>query len=99
MALVERSEQSKRDVLAIWVHIAERNFNAADNLLHQFDARLSDIAEMPGMGRERDDLMSGLRSFPVGDYVLFYRTIPGGIELVRVLHGARDLRDQFRQGF
>jgi toxin ParE1/3/4 len=37
----------------------------------------------------------GLRSFPVGNYVVFYRIVPEGIELVRVLHGARDLRRLF----
>jgi toxin ParE1/3/4 len=43
------------------------------------------------MGANRDRLGSGLRSFPVGNYLVFYRTVPDGIELVRLLHGARDL--------
>jgi toxin ParE1/3/4 len=38
-----------------------------------------------------------LRSFPIGNYLAFYRDIAGGIELVRVLHGARKLtRKLFR---
>ncbi len=32
----------------------------------------------------------GLRSFTVSPYILFYRPVPDGIRLVRVLHGARD---------
>jgi len=48
------------------------------------------------MGRLRDELADGLRSFPVGRYVIFYRPIPKGIEIVRVLHGARDLDAIFR---
>jgi toxin ParE1/3/4 len=43
------------------------------------------------MGRKRDELISGLRSFPVGRYLIFYSTLPDGIEAVRVLHSARDL--------
>jgi toxin ParE1/3/4 len=35
-------------------------------------------------------LASGLRSFPVGRYVIFYMPTPKGVEIVRVLHGARD---------
>ena len=39
----------------------------------------------------RQELRPELFSFPVGRHLLFYRPQPGGIVLVRVLHGARDL--------
>jgi len=44
------------------------------------------------MGRTRDELVPGLRSLPFGRYVIFYRALDDGSEIVRVLHGARDLR-------
>lgn len=47
------------------------------------------------MGRARDELAAGLRSFPIGHYVLFYERVTDGIALVRVLHGARDINSQF----
>ena len=34
-------------------------------------------------------------NFPVGNYILFYREVPDGIDLVRVIHGARDIPDIF----
>jgi len=43
------------------------------------------------MDRCRDELAPGLRSLPVGNYVVFYRGREGGIEVIRVLHGARDI--------
>ena len=43
------------------------------------------------MGRQRDELAPTLRSFPVGRYVIFYRSIEGGIEVARVLSAYRDL--------
>jgi toxin ParE1/3/4 len=46
-------------------------------------------------GRERPELAPRLRSFPAGRYVLFYRPIGGGIEIVRVLHGSRDIDSIF----
>lgn len=49
------------------------------------------MAAQPNMGRGRDELTEGLRSLPVGRYVIFYRHIPGGVEIIRVLHGSRDL--------
>jgi toxin ParE1/3/4 len=54
------------------------------------------LAEHPGAGPARDELMRGLRSFPVGNYLLLYRPAIDGIELVRVSHGARNLRRLFR---
>ena len=53
------------------------------------------LAENPEMGRTRNDLETNLRSFPVGNYVIFYEVIVGGIEVLRVLHGARDIPDIF----
>jgi toxin ParE1/3/4 len=41
--------------------------------------------------------MAGLRSFPVGRYVIFYLTVPGGIQIVRVLLGARDVETTFSE--
>ncbi|WGM40609.1 Toxin ParE3 [Caulobacter sp. NIBR1757] len=49
------------------------------------------LAEFPNAGPARDDLAPGLRSFAVYPYVLFYRPITGGIEVVRVLDGRRNI--------
>jgi toxin ParE1/3/4 len=47
---------------------------------------------MPGIGTARDDdIAPGIRSFPVGNYLILYRMIEGGIEVIRIWHGARGL--------
>jgi len=43
------------------------------------------------MGRSRDELSANVRSFLFGRYVIFYEPIAGGIDVVRVLHSARDI--------
>jgi toxin ParE1/3/4 len=48
------------------------------------------------MGRARDELRQGLRSFPVGRFSIFYRQLDQGIVVVRVAHGARDIGALFR---
>ena len=40
-------------------------------------------------------MATGLRSLPLGNYIIFYRPIDDGIEVVRILHGARDLPPLF----
>ena len=49
------------------------------------------LATQPMMGRARDELAPGVRSFPFGRYVVFYMPLDDGIDVVRVLHGARDI--------
>jgi toxin ParE1/3/4 len=47
------------------------------------------------MGKRRDELVTNVRSFPVGNYLIFYRPVNQGIEVLRVLHGARDIPSIF----
>jgi toxin ParE1/3/4 len=91
MAIVLRSALAEQDYRLIWRYIAHDNPDAADRLLRRIDAKLELYATNPRMGTMRENLAPGLRSFPVGNYLAFYRIVAGGIELIRVLHGARDL--------
>lgn len=49
------------------------------------------LAAQPMMGRTREELAPGVRNFPFGRYVVFYMPMDDGIDVVRVLHGARDI--------
>ena len=53
------------------------------------------LAKNPGIGQSRPDISPELRYFPVGNYLILYREIKDGIEIVRVVHGARYLPDVF----
>ncbi len=91
MSRIERTAQSLEDVLAIWTYIAidQLSPDAADRLLTRVDVVLRLLASQPEMGVPQDRYRAGVRSFSVGNYVLFYRAIENGIRLIRVLHGAR----------
>ena len=95
MPVIRRSPLAEQDFREIWRYIAAHNPDAADRLLLRIDSKLELYAQNPRMGRVRDQLAPGLRSFSVGKYLAFYRIVPDGIELVRVLHGARDLKALF----
>jgi toxin ParE1/3/4 len=47
------------------------------------------------MGQQRPELAANLRSYSVGNYVIFYRPVQKGIEIARVIHAARDIGAQF----
>jgi toxin ParE1/3/4 len=79
----------------IWLYIARDNPYAADKYIRAIVSRFPMLASMPLMGRERSELSPRLRSFVVGRHVIFYRPFMGGIEVARVLDGARDLPPLF----
>jgi toxin ParE1/3/4 len=92
MARLTIAGSARADLREIRDHIAKDNPQAARRLIERFRAQARKLAQTPGMGRSREeDLRHGLFSFPVGRYVLFYQMQPGGIVLVRVVHGSRDL--------
>jgi|HubBroStandDraft_5_1064220.scaffolds.fasta_scaffold208023_2 toxin ParE1/3/4 len=85
------------DLAEIWAYIAEDSPRQADAFVARINEEFRLLARQPRMGRERPELLDGLRSFPVGKYVIFYVPRSRGIEVVRVLHGARDLKLFFEQ--
>jgi toxin ParE1/3/4 len=86
---------AEADLLDIWNFIANESLEKADIFLQKMENKLKILAENPGVGRKRDELLPNLRSFPVGSYLIFYYSINKGIEVVRVLHGARDIPNFF----
>ncbi|MBR0782827.1 type II toxin-antitoxin system RelE/ParE family toxin [Bradyrhizobium iriomotense] len=86
-----KAPQADLDLDSIWEFIASDSVRSADKQI----ARIGEIFEMllenPLAGRERQELRAGLRSFPVGNYVIFYVPLPDGVEIIRVMHGRQDI--------
>lgn len=91
MPRISRRPLAEADVYEIWDFIADDSFDAADRWVDQLNEQLRLLATQPNMGRARNELASGLRSFPFGRYVIFCLPVNDGIDVVRVLHGARDI--------
>src|ERR1700722_5984961 len=71
-----RSPQADSDLDGIWYYVASEgaSIEIADRLIDSITDRFFLIANYPNIGRRRDDdLRPGLRSFPVGEYLIIYR--------------------------
>ena len=88
---INRAARAVTDGAEIWEFISDDSIDAADRLLDRLDSALDRLAEMPFIGRPRPDLGTGLRSLAVGNYVIYYVPTDSTVEVVRVLHGARDV--------
>jgi toxin ParE1/3/4 len=95
MARVIRSASAKADVLATAEYIAADKPSAAERWVTKLDKTLGVIAKYPLMGESVDHLAPGIRRHCFGNCLLFYVPIDDGIELRRVLHGARKIEDLF----
>ena len=95
MTRILRREAAKSDLKEIWKYIASDSTERANDFLRALNDKMDTLAKNPLMGRERDEVMPGLRSFPFKRYVIFYQPLQDGIDVVRVLHGARDLESLF----
>lgn len=95
MRNIVRTPAAVRDLAAITDYIAADNLSAALAFYDEVDHLLTTIAQYPEMGEAVDDLSHGLRRATLGNYLLFYCTVADRIELIRVLHGARDIERLF----
>src|SRR5438128_1888580 len=91
MKRVRLSRRAVADLEDIWLYVAQDSSAAADQLLDRISHACQKLADTPRLGRPRDELVVGLRSLPVGDYLVFYRPAKDGIEVARILNGYRDL--------
>ena len=85
------TEQAEADLDELWDYLAAKNPDAADRMVDAVLESSRMHVRFPGMGQSRDELRPGLRCFVVSPYVVFYRPIEDTIEVLRILHGARDM--------
>jgi toxin ParE1/3/4 len=78
------------DLEEIVRYIGAKNPAAAARLTDLIERECCRIAEQPGLGQLRPDMLPGVRFFPVRGYLIFYRKAEEGVHVLRVLHGARD---------
>jgi toxin ParE1/3/4 len=79
------------DLREIWQYIAQDNPTNADQFLASLYATMEALASHPLAGRRDTSLPAPLRCFPTGRYLVVYEPGEAGIDVARVLHGARDV--------
>jgi toxin ParE1/3/4 len=85
------SPLSEQDLDEIWSYVAEdASLTTADRLIDDIVHRFELLAEQPGIGRIRPEFGIGMRSFPVENYVVYYRREGDDVLIARILHGRRD---------
>jgi toxin ParE1/3/4 len=94
---VRRTRQVRDDLISIYLYIHEHSPAAAEKVLTVMERNIRSLLDTPGVGRRwnsPDPRLDGMRVAvitPYRNYLIFYRPTSGGIDVFRVVHGAREL--------
>ena len=85
-------ELARADLEAIWIYTVEHwGIEQAERYLQGLFGCFEELAANPRLGRERNDVKAGYRSFPQGRHVVFYLIVPKGVEVIGVVHQSADV--------
>ena len=91
------SPEAIRDLDAITDYFATHNIDAGEQFLDEFAKKCRYLTQFPLIGRSYREIRSYLRGIPIQNYIVFYRIINDGIEIMRIIRGNRDLEAIFEE--
>jgi len=92
------------DLVNLWAYIAQDNREAADKVYKAAEQTFATLAAMPAMGTlylPKRARLKDIRFFPVKqfkNYIIYYRAIPDGIEIIRILHAHMERHKRLEPG-
>ena len=98
---ITKTPQARRDLLELADYIARDSLDAAERFLDAAEAAVQLLASSPELGtlcEFRSPEAADIRMRSIGgfeNYVVFYRPLGNGVDVIRVIHGARDIRAIF----
>jgi toxin ParE1/3/4 len=91
------SGQADRDLIEIYVYVHQQSPQAAERIAADIRRCIADIALFPRRGAPRSNIAPGVRSAFVRPYQIFYAVRQHHVEILRVLHGSRDIKREFSE--
>ena len=95
MKRVRFTPTARSDLRAIYRYVARENLRAALALVENLKSKTMFLGKYPDVGRAFPEYGEGVRGYPVGKYVLFYRLRGETIDILHVFHSARDVPSLF----
>ena len=91
------SEGAERDLDEIFLYWANRaSLETADRVVDRITDRFWLLGEHPDAGNPAGNIAAGVKCFPAGKYLIYYRKTRHGTDILHIFHGARDQRGAFK---
>ena len=91
------SSPAIQDLQVIIDYFSETSVVAGEKFISKFEAWCQKLRTFPTIGKRYDGLQLGLRGIVIDEYILFYQVTDNVVEIIRVVHGRRDLITLFNQ--
>ena len=93
MHTIQHSPQAREDLIDVWGYIAieKKSPDNADRFLRKLESEFLKLAKSPMIGVVKDEFGKGVRGWPFGNCLIFYRPTEEGMELIRILNANRNL--------
>jgi toxin ParE1/3/4 len=95
LGIVIFAPKARSDLDSIWLYVAAETPLAADRLIDRIHARCQNLAVHPRLGPARPEIAADARTLVEGDYLILYRVRAEDVDIVRVVHGAREIAGLF----
>ena|SRR5260370_1025746 len=86
----EGAEQDLEEIFFYWANRA--SLEAADRIIDRITERFLLLGEHPNAGKPAGNIARGVKCFPAGKYLIYYRSTRRGTDILHIFHGARDQR-------
>ena len=87
------TREARIDIIEVFEYLLELNPQAASKTYDEINEFCFQILSAnPYLGHTRQDLPQKYRSFTIRNYVIIYEVIPEAISIIRIVHGAKDMR-------
>ncbi|UJB68743.1 type II toxin-antitoxin system RelE/ParE family toxin [Acaryochloris sp. 'Moss Beach'] len=88
---------ASQDLNEIADYFAEHNLEAGEKFFLAFNRKCQQLVSFPNSGKSYAPIHPDLRGLSLENYIIFYRLLDDGIEVLRVLSGRRDFPDFFKE--
>ncbi|HEY1218729.1 MAG: type II toxin-antitoxin system RelE/ParE family toxin [Bryobacteraceae bacterium] len=90
--------EARADLIEIWNYIAEDSIDSADQVVARLYDAFARLGQAPKVGHHREDLADSRHRFwSVYSYVIAYRWETTPVQIIAIVHGARQLEAFFQQ--
>lgn len=92
------SEDAERELDEIFLYWATRtSVETADRVVERITERFWLVGEHPDAGKAAEEIAPGVKCFPAGNYLIYYRKTRRGVDIVHIFHGAREQKAAFKK--
>lgn len=88
---------ASQDLNKIADYFAENSVEAGERFFQVFNRKCQQLIAFPNSGKSYESIRPGLRGLSFENYIIFYRILEDGIEILRVVSGRRDFPAMFAE--